>query len=340
MTTVSELFVPQYGHSLELNSLELSSGSGSVNFVGRAARRNGVTATVKAIDGLEPAPAGSITVALGGQGGAGVAFLQPFPFYCGRDVMILTPKDPMSDQEKLWWVSCITANRFRFGFGRQANKSLAALSLPSKNKTPKWVSAVNLDQFKGADAAISDSTPQALSPGAWSNFRYDEIFNIKNGYYNKKPPECEPGSDALPFIGATDSNNGVTSYRHLEDISSYARNGELEYDASVEKKVFPPNGITVSNNGSIGFAFFQPQSFTCSHDINPLYLLAEEMFPEIGLFLCTIIAMDRYRWGYGRKWRPIRMPNSIIKLPVCSDGQPDWKFMEGYVRALPYSKSI
>src|SRR4051812_36341988 len=127
MTTVSELFTQQYGHSLELNSLELSSEQDAVNFVGRAARGNGVTARVKAIDGKEPAAAGCITVALGGQGGAGVAFLQPFPFYCGRDVMILTPKAPMSDQEKLWWVSCITANRFRFGFGRQANKSLAAL---------------------------------------------------------------------------------------------------------------------------------------------------------------------------------------------------------------------
>jgi hypothetical protein len=64
------------------------------------------------------------------------------------------------------------------------------------------------------------------------------------------------------------------------------------------------------------------------------------MSPEVGLFLCSVIAMDRYRWSYGRKWRPMRMSQSTIKLPACPDGQPDWKFMEGYIQSLPYSKSI
>jgi hypothetical protein len=100
MTTVKNLFTSQYGHSLELDSLRLSSGPEAVNFVGCAARRNGVTARVKPIDGLAPAPAGRVMVALAGQG-AGVAFLQPFPCYCGRDVLILTAKLPMSEQEIL-----------------------------------------------------------------------------------------------------------------------------------------------------------------------------------------------------------------------------------------------
>ena len=120
-------------------------------------KTNGVTARVKPIDDLEPAAAGNVTVALGGQGGAGVAFLQPFPFYCGRDVMILKAKAEMTDQEKLWWATCITANRFRFGFGRQANRTLAELVMP--NKIPKWVSTTNLDQFDGAKNALSDTAP-------------------------------------------------------------------------------------------------------------------------------------------------------------------------------------
>jgi hypothetical protein len=76
MPTVSDLFTLQYGHSLELNRLELSADSSAVNFVGRAARNNGVTATVKRIPNLSPAKAGTISVSLSGQGGAGVAFLQ------------------------------------------------------------------------------------------------------------------------------------------------------------------------------------------------------------------------------------------------------------------------
>ena len=92
MPKIEELFNLEYGHSLELNRLERSSGNDAINFVGRAARNNGVTARVIPIASLTPAPAGTITVALNGQGGAGVAFLQPFPYYCGFHVMILTPK--------------------------------------------------------------------------------------------------------------------------------------------------------------------------------------------------------------------------------------------------------
>jgi hypothetical protein len=130
--TISKIFTLEYGHSLELNRLEQSPAPDAVNFVGRAARNNGVTARVSRVQNLEPAPAGTVTVALGGQGGAGIAFLQPFPYYCGRDVMILTPKTKMAEQEILWWVICISANRFRFGFGRQANRTLKDLELIRK----------------------------------------------------------------------------------------------------------------------------------------------------------------------------------------------------------------
>src|ERR1700674_1357434 len=71
---------------LELNRLEQSDAPDAVNFVSRGIRNNGVSASIRPIDGVEPAKAGTLSVALGGQGGAGETFLQPFPYYCGRDV--------------------------------------------------------------------------------------------------------------------------------------------------------------------------------------------------------------------------------------------------------------
>jgi hypothetical protein len=49
----------------------------------------------------------------------------------------------------LWWVTCITAitaNRFRFGFGRQANRTLKDIDLPSPKEMPEWVSKVGFQQ--------------------------------------------------------------------------------------------------------------------------------------------------------------------------------------------------
>ncbi len=45
-----------------------------------------VSARIRPIEGVAPAKAGTLSVALGGQGVAGERFLQPFPYYCGRDV--------------------------------------------------------------------------------------------------------------------------------------------------------------------------------------------------------------------------------------------------------------
>ncbi len=163
----------------------------------------------------------------------------------------------------------------------------------------------------------------------WKWFRYDEIFEIKHGFYNKKPEDNPQG--VIPFIGATDSNNGITSKCDYATIEQTSKTGD-ENNAPIEDKIFEANCITVSNNGSVGYAFYQPKQFTCTHDVNPLYLKGHLLTPNIALFLCTLIEKDRFRWAYGRKWRPVRMPKSRIKLPVTSSNNPDWEYIENYVK--------
>lgn len=341
MPKISDIFTLDYGHSLELNRLEQSTAPDAVSFVGRAARNNGVTSRVKLVPGLSPSLAGTITVALNGQGGAGVAFLQPFPFYSGFHVMVLTPKGPMSEQEKLWWVLCITANRFRFGFGRQANRTLKDLVLPDLGNKPDWADSTNVLKFEGASCPQQVGTAAGLVTTHWRAFRYDEIFEIKKGYYNKKPPtSAKEGS--VPFIGATEYNNGVTAYIAHDNLRKFSKDGSINPNEPLDRKIFPSECITVSNNGSVGEAFYQPAPFTCTHDVNPLYLKDKQvrLSPELGLFLATVIRADKYRWGFGRKWRPIRMPDSLISLPVTPEGLPDWSYMEGYIKSLPYSSQV
>lgn len=317
MTTVSDLFSLQYGHSLEFNRLTVSDAPDAINFVSRTVRNNGVSARVAPVPDVEPAEAGTITVALNGQGGAGEAFLQPFPYYSGYHVMVLTAKAPMTVQEKLWWVRCITANRFRFGFGRQANKTLAGLSLPSPSAMPSWVKAVSLDPFEGARAPAVDSPPKPLAVGVWPEFRYDALFDIKKGQRLTKAA-TEPGE--TPFIGAIDANNG---YRQFVSASPN----------------HVGNTITVNYNGSVAEAFYQPEPFWASDDVNVLYPKFD-MNPFTAMFICALIRRERYRFNYGRKWHLDRMNESIIRLPVTADKEPDWAFMEAYIKSLSYSKSI
>ena len=337
MQKIDTLFDVQYPSTLVFGH-QRQVADGTI-FVTSTGRNNGIAGRVAPIADAKLFPAGAITAPL--KGTVMEAFLQPEPFYCAHQIAVLTPKAPMSDAELLFYVSCLRANRFRFSYGRQADRSFRSLVVPAVTEIPDWAKSAATNQIDGADEAFSKTATPAIKTANWRNFRYDDIFEIRKGYYNKKLPECEPSPEAIPFIGASENNNGVTSYHRAEDIAAYARNGELEPEPTTEKKLFPANGITVANNGaSVGYAFFQAQQFTASHDVNPLYLLGRGMTLEIGMFLCSVIAMDRYRWSYGRKWRPSRMPQSIIRLPAHPDGKPDWEFMETYVRSLPFSKTI
>ncbi|MCZ4264089.1 restriction endonuclease subunit S [Erythrobacter sp. G21629-S1] len=315
MTTVRDLFELKYGHSLELNALRRSDASDAIYFVGRAARNNGITSRVARVEDVDPAEAGSITVALGGQGGAGIAFLQPFPFYCGRDVMILTAREAMSDQEKIWWATCISHNRFRFGFGRQANRTLGDLELPSPNSMPEWVSGAELGKLTNAKAKVAELPAKTPEAKDWAYFSLGSLFDIKKGQRLTKA-NMKPGM--TPFVGAIDKDNGVREF-----VSA-----QPNHESNV---------ITVNYNGSVAEAFYQEAPFWASDDVNVLYPKFD-MSALVALFICTIIKLEKFRFNYGRKWKLDRMKDFEIKLPSDASGEPDWEEVTQFMERLPYSR--
>jgi Type I restriction modification DNA specificity domain len=334
LMALSEVFDVQYGGSF---SRVADYKSGSTPVIKSQATNNGVIAHLS----IEPNHAHVLTVAR--TGSVGASFYHEYPCYVTDDCMVLQPKSNMSAETMLIYARLVFQNAFKYNYGRKVTPTRLSLE---KIPTPKYVESLS-DKLsipkKPSPKSYNHSNGKiALDQTKWKFFRYDEIFEIRKGYYNKKPPLCaRDEGDCLQFIGASESNNGVTSYHRLEDIQNFDRSGSIESYPTTIGKVFPANAITVANNGaSVGFAFFQPNQFVCSHDVNPLYLRDKVMTPEIGLFLCTLIRMERYRWNYGRKWRPSRMPYSSVKLPVLSNGDPDWKFMENYIKSLPYSASL
>ena len=137
MIEVQEIFEVRYGVNLELN--HMSPDPFGVPFVGRSARNNGVTARVARIESVNPIAAGTISVA--GGGSVMASFLQPEPYYSGRDVYYLTLKSgiDLSDAEKLYYCACLFANSYRFNYGRQANRTLRTLHIPAPDEIPPWV---------------------------------------------------------------------------------------------------------------------------------------------------------------------------------------------------------
>lgn len=163
----------------------------------------------------------------------------------------------------------------------------------------------------------------------WKEFKFTDIFNIKCGFYNKKPNSEKNGK--IPFIGATEYNNGITEFYSYENILNTSKTGK-EPNESIERKIFPGNCLCVTNNGSVGFAYYQKIPFTCTHDVNPLYLKDYKLNKYIAMFLIATIEKQRVCFMYARKWRPCRMVKSKLLLPVNLKGEPDYKFMEEYIK--------
>lgn len=315
MQRLDRVFKLRYGHSLELNALKRVHAPDGVNFVSRAMGNNGVTARVDV--NVTPAKAGELSVALGGNGVLST-FVQPEPFVCGRDVMILSPIDPgMTIVERLWWARCIWENRYRFSYGRQANRTLGSLLVPYR--APDWVHQTPLPTHDGL--AKPSAAPQDLTDPhsqLWSDFSLGDLFEIKKG---KRLTKAERVPGKTRFVSASEKNNGITD---LNDVPP----------------IFPAGVLTVVYNGnSVGYAFYQDEPFFASDDVNVL-IPKVPLSRWAQLFVAAIIKHGRSRFTYGYKWTLARMKKTVIRLPAHPSGQPDWDYMEAVMRGLPFSAAI
>ncbi|MCD1653564.1 restriction endonuclease subunit S [Treponema zuelzerae] len=158
---LSEIFDVNYGTSLELNRLDKTTKSnGGIPFISRVMGNNGVSAYVKKISGIDPIQANVLSCALGGN--VLSTFLQEEPFYSGRDVAYLVPKYDLSKEELLFYCYCIELNKFRFSYGRQANRSLKHLYIPSISSIPEWVYGSVNRVIESIDISPSPSLAQAI----------------------------------------------------------------------------------------------------------------------------------------------------------------------------------
>ncbi len=306
---VSDLFEIQYGANLELNRMELDSKG--INFVSRTSKNNGVVAKVKKIQGVQPNPAYTLSVASGGS--VLETFFQETEYYSGRDLYYLKPKIQLSIKQFFAYATIIKANKYKYNYGRQANRTLKDLLIPAPSEIPEWV--YNLE-VKTPSKLPLNKTSINLQDRPWQLFKYEDIFKLSRG--KEKIQDNSLGS--IPLISSTGNNNGISS---------------LIADGN---NLFSKNTITVANNGSVGATFYQDKDFFATTDVT--ILENNNLNQYNSQFLTTIISMEKYRFNYGLKWGLERMRNTKIGIPIDSNNNPDWQFMEDYIKSLPYSKNL
>ena len=319
MVELQEIFEVKYGVNLELNKLKKTLNG--INFVSRTAKNNGVSAIVESLDKIKPIDAGVITVS--GGGSVLEAFLQPKPFYSGRDLYYLIPKVDLSDAQKIYYCSCIRANKYKYSYGRQANRTLKNLLVPSLNQIPKWVGQADFSVFD--NITKPKTTKKNKLPELDNLVCLEDIFTIKNGIAATGLKEKEEAFDGCIMYVRPASTQART-------LRSY-----IDRNIIAEDKVFPEGSLFVSTNGegSHSYSYVSPCEFVPNSDVSVL-IPKNEMSIEEKFFYAQCITSNRPLFSYGRKPKGKKLKS--IKIPKLNSSQS--KMVINFINSLPYSINI
>lgn len=167
-----------------------------------------------------------------------------------------------------------------------------------------------------------------LNDVEWREFKISSLFHIRDGYYNKKPTE-EGGE--IPFLSATKYNNGISAFYSEKTLCTYDKMGNIS-SKDIEKRIFDGNCLAITNNGSVGNVYYQKTKFTCSHDVTLIYLKDYKLNGYLAKFLIPLLVNSGKSFEYAKKWRPKRMRHSKLMIPIDENNQPNWYFMEEYIK--------
>lgn len=163
-----------------------------------------------------------------------------------------------------------------------------------------------------------------LNDRKWKEFKVGEIFETKDNNGTQVPTGAYINKSNLkigktPRITVTSQNNGVDNYWYTDD------NNKREFE----------NFISVN---FLGNAFYQKGKATLDMKVHALKLIDRELNENLALFLITAINNNTKDSSYGNQLSSTDLPRKSILLPINEDGEPDYKFMENYIKEIEIKK--
>lgn len=317
MTKVSDLFRIVYGSNLEFN--KTTPDDEGIPFVARGATNNGVVGYVKLMEGVTANPAYTISVSAGGS--VLECFLQEKEYYSGRDLFYLLPLQPLTKSQMLYYCVVLRSNKYKYSYGRQANRTLGDIAIPAIEEIPQWVNDLRFPSPPSEKPYHHKIV--SFKDREWRLFNVRDLFPIINKCKCDSATDRLVSGDDINYIGAKKTDNGVM--QRVQLVPELVSHGNAI--------VFIGDGA-----GSVGYTLYQKEDFIGSATLACGY--NEHLNEYVGLFLVTVLDLERYRFSFGRKYGKKQIQNMRIKLPANSKGEPDWAFMEYYIKSLPFSSNL
>lgn len=265
----------------------------------------------------------------------GAVFYQPYDFIATDHVEKLTPKYPYFNRYigLFLQVAITKGTKEKFGYGYKfaqqrilkqkfllpvdsnGEPNYAFMEAYMKNQEQKLLK-------KYADYQKNNWEGQVLSkPYGWMDYYVSEkangLFHIastKSGIDRNKL--VITGKEQFPYITRTDSNNGWDGFVTIQPNVSFDVN----------------NVVTLGLDTQT--AFYQPTPFYTGQNIQ--VLSGSHINKHVALFIIQMLKLQmrsKFNWG-GNGATLGRLHKMKIMLPAKSDGTPDYKYMENYMKNI------
>ncbi len=260
-------------------------------------------------------------------------FYQSNEFYTGQNIQILK-SDKLNKEIALFLIPLIKRQMEKFNWGgngatlTRLKRSKLLVPINSKGEPDyKFMEQYSLNKERQKQKEYQKfiqnrldqlkSTPKTISldEKEWGEFFIEEIAEILSGrdIYARERIEGE-----TPYISATANQNGIG------------------YFVSNENKTLESNCLSVNRNGSVGYSFYHPYKALFGNDCRKLRL--KRTSKHIGIFISQQITRQKGKYGYGYKMGTARLKRQKIMLPINKNNEPDYEFMENYMKNLELKK--
>ena len=305
-------------------------------------------------------------------------FYQEDDFICGDHIVVIRASW-MNKKRALYIISLLQKERFKYSYGRAYNidkinktkillpvfdgsidwnyidnfidkiqievdakvEKIISVSQNDKNTISVIANKVNANNFENWVAEKSGKIID-MNVNEWKEFYVVRNDNHK-GLLELESCKCGNATNLLDgddvyYRGAKKTRNGVM--RRVQNDSSLITSGNCIL-------------FVCDGDGSCGYTNYVKDDFIGStttsvgKDIN--------INVYTGLFLVTILDKEKFKYSHGRKYR-VNLEKTKILLPVkhvnnaplvnnnsiySTDGfEPDWEYMENYIKSLPFSDKI
>ena len=315
---------------------------GDIAFIGRTANNNGINARVGMVvnhekyGSVKPYSGNCLTLALGGS--IGSCFYQEEPFYTSQNVVVLIPRDKQSKESLIFAATaisyCVNNGKYR-AFSEELNKHIKTdfvFNLPATpDGHPDWN---YMEQYMHSVMENCEKKYQILvrifqekhrvDTTDWGEFRVGDLFDVMTSRSIDKIHLDFDVDAPYDFIGRTSINNGVQG-----------KLGKIEFD---------PNPRGTFSVTQIGERLCQYRENEWYASQNIFVLLPRVDMIRVAFFMTTILT-EMLKRIYGddayTSYPTLKsLPNDIIKLPITSSGEPDWDYMEQYMKRIMQRQSV